>query len=63
MEPVERAFEPNILADRVVCIEKTLGCFAPQGFGNGKNQVVRSIGGHHPKGVEPHGRCRDSTPG
>ena len=41
---VERVFEPDILADRTNCIKEALGCFAPQSFGNGKNQVVGSIG-------------------
>src|SRR5262249_27653602 len=56
-KPVERVFEPNILANRVVCIEEALGCFAPQGFGNGKNQVIGSIGRNYPKSVEAHSRC------
>jgi hypothetical protein len=36
----ERVFEPYILPDWVVSIKEALGCLAPQGFGNSKDQVV-----------------------
>src|SRR5215471_4729631 len=61
-ETVERAFEPHLLANRIVRIEEALRGLVPQSLDNGIDQVVGGIGGDHPKRVKPDGRCRDSDP-